>query len=367
MRRRDFLTGVGLGAVATGLSGCARDTCDETGGAAAGVSSKTYSWKMVTTWPPNFPVLGTGALYLARIIEEMTAGRIRIKVYAAGELVPAFEAFEAVSEGTVEMGHSASYYWKGKSQAAQLFSAVPFGMNAQEMIAWILHGDGLALWQEVYEPFNLVPAPAGHTGVQMGGWFNREINSVSDLRGLKMRIPGLGGEVLRRAGGTPVSIPGAEIFTSLQTGNIDATEWTGPVNDLTLGLYQVAKYYYYPGWHEPNTMLECIINRDAFESLPRELQYIVLRACDAATQNMLAEYTARNRDALQTLVKEHKVQLRRFPAEVLTRLRSLSREILGEIAASDAQFAKVYENYRDFHEKVSTWHEVSEKAYYLAP
>lgn len=365
MRRRDFIKGVGAGAVASSLSACAQKPCADSG--TSGATSQTFNWKMVTTWPPNLPVLGTGATYLANIIEQMSGGRIRIKVYAGGELVPPFEAFDAVSEGIAEIGHSASYYWKGKSQAAQLFSAVPFGMNAQEMIAWIMHGGGLELWKEVYAPFNIVPAPAGHTGVQMGGWFNREINSVDDLAGLKMRIPGLGGEVLKRAGGTPVSLPGAEVFTSLQTGNIDATEWTGPTNDLVLGLYQVAKYYYYPGWHEPNTLLECIINADAFNALPEDLQHIVLRAADAASAYMLAEYTARNREALDTLVNEHGVELRRYPDEVLARLRELSTQILDEIAADDTQFAKVLTSYRDFHTKVAAWHEISEKAYYLAP
>lgn len=366
MKRRDFLSGLGVGAVAAGLSGCAQD-CQDTPGLNSGKPGKTRHWKMVTTWPPNFPGLGTGALYLARAIEQMSAGRITVKVYSAGELVPAFEAFDAVSQGTAQLGHCASYYWKGKSAAAQLFSAVPFGMNAQELTAWVLHGGGLELWREVYEPFNIIPAPAGHTGVQMGGWFNKEINSVADLRGLKMRIPGLGGEVLRRAGGTPVSMPGSEIFTSLQTGNIDATEWTGPYNDLAFGLYQVGKYYYYPGWHEPNTMLECLINRDAFNELPDDLQTIVLRASDAAAQNMLAEYTARNHAALRTLKQEHNVQLRKFPDDVLIRLRALSQEVLDEIAATDELFAKVYRHYQAFHRNVKAWHDISEKAYYLTP
>ncbi|MDH3588039.1 MAG: TRAP transporter substrate-binding protein [Gammaproteobacteria bacterium] len=363
MKRRDFLSGLGASAVAAGVSACT-SPCEQAA-ATGNAPGKTFNWKMVTTWPPNFPGLGTGAVYLADAIEAMSAGRITVKIYAAGELVPAFEAFDAVSQGTAQLGHSASYYWKGKSAAAQLFSAVPFGMNAQELTAWALHGGAMELWREVYEPFGIIPTPAGHTGVQMGGWFNKEINSVADLRGLKMRIPGLGGEVLKRAGGTPVSMPGSEIFTALQTGNIDATEWTGPYNDLAFGLHQVGKYYYYPGWHEPNTMLECLINRDAFNELPEDLQTVVLRASDAATQNMLAEYTARNHIALQTLKTEHNVDLRPFPRDVLDRLRALSEEVLAEIAASDALFAKVYDHYRAFQQQVSAWHDISEKAYYL--
>ena len=207
----------------------------------------------------------------------------------AGELVPAFEVFDAVSSGTAEMGHGAAYYWKGKSEAAQFFASVPFGMNAQELAAWFYYGDGLSLWREVYEPFGLIPAPAGNTGVQMGGWFNKEINGLADLEGLKMRIPGLGGEVLRRAGGTPVNLPGGEIFTALQTGSIDATEWVGPYNDLAFGLHQVARYYYYPGWHEPGTCLEAMFNAEAFAALPEDLRTaIMLREIDGMSYEDIA-------------------------------------------------------------------------------
>ena len=213
MKRRDVLKSFGSGMVAA--------TSLAVGGKALAAKPE-FKWKMVTTWPKNFPVLGTNANYLAKTIEEMTGGRIRIKVYGANELVPAFEAFDAVSRGTVEMGHGAPYYWKGKSETAQFFSAIPFGMTAQEVNGWLYYGGGLALWEELYDRFNLVPMATGNTGVQMAGWFRKDINSVDDLQGLKMRIPGLGGEVLSRAGGTPVSMPGGEIFTSLQSGAIDA-------------------------------------------------------------------------------------------------------------------------------------------------
>jgi TRAP-type mannitol/chloroaromatic compound transport system substrate-binding protein len=261
------------------------------------------------------------------------------------------------------MGHGAAYYWKGKSEAAQFFAAVPFGLTAQEMNSWLYHGGGMELWEEVYAPFGLVPAAAGNTGVQMAGWFNREINSVDDLQGLKMRIPGLGGEVLRRAGGTPVNLPGGELFTSLQSGNIDATEWVGPYNDLAFGFYKIAKYYYYPGWHEPGTTLECFINREAFEGLPEELQSIVRNACRVANQDMLAEYVARNNQALQTLLEEHRVELRRLPDDVLARLRQLSDEVVAEIAEKDPLSRKVYESFRRFRAQVVAWHDVSERAY----
>ncbi len=365
MKRRDFVKGLGAGTLAAGamLSGCQRQQEADNGKTAAKTDEVQHKWKMVTTWPKDFPGLGTGANTLAGLIGEMSGGRIEVKVYGAKELVPAFEAFDAVSEGTAEMGHGAAYYWKGKSEAAQFFAAVPFGLTAQEMNGWFYHGGGLELWREVYAPFDLVPAPAGNTGVQMGGWFNKEINKLADLQGLKMRIPGLGGEVLKRAGGTPVSLPGGEIFTALQSGTIDATEWVGPYNDLAFGLYKAAKYYYYPGWHEPGTTLEAFINKKVFESLPDDLQTIVMSACRIANQDMLAEYTARNNAALQTLIQEHHVDLRKFPDEVLAELRRLSDEVVAEIADKDPIGRKVYDSYHKFRQQAIAWHDVSERAY----
>ena len=353
MKRRDFIKTASVTGVATGASVMA-----------SAVHAKTkIKWKMVTTWPKNFPGLGTGANNLARLITDMSGGRLKVKVYGAKELVPAFEVFDAVSRGTAQMGHGASYYWKGKSEAAQFFSAVPFGMNAQEMNAWLYHGEGMKLWTETYKPFGIIPAAAGNTGVQMAGWFNREINSIDDLQGLKMRIPGLGGEVLKRAGGTPLSIPGGEIFTSLKTGVIDATEWVGPYNDLAFGLHKAAKYYYYPGWHEPGTTLEALINEKAFNELPKDLQSIVSNACKIANQDMLAEYTARNQLALDTLVNKHKVDLRKLPDEVLAKLKTLSVDVVSEVAAKDKLSAKVYQSFKQFSQQVKIWLDVSERTY----
>ncbi|MEJ6773496.1 MAG: TRAP transporter substrate-binding protein, partial [Porticoccaceae bacterium] len=219
-------------------------------------TQQTYNWKLVTTWPKNYPGLGTAPENFAKKVEAMSGGRLTIKVFGAGQLVPAFEVFDAVAQGTAQVGHGAAYYWTGKSKATSLFTAVPFGLNAQEMNGWLHYGGGLELWRELYAPFNLVPFAGGSTGVQMAGWFNREINSMEDIKGLKMRIPGLGGDVISRAGGVAVTIPGGELYTSMQTGVIDATEWVGPYNDLAFGFHQVAKYYYYPGWHEPGPILE---------------------------------------------------------------------------------------------------------------
>ncbi|VAW68983.1 TRAP transporter solute receptor, unknown substrate 6 [hydrothermal vent metagenome] len=326
-------------------------------------AKSTIKWKMVTTWPKNFPGLGTGANKLAQLITQMSAGRLKVKVYGATELVPAFEVFDAVSRGTAQMGHGASYYWKGKTQAAQFFAAVPFGLNAQEMNGWLYHGGGMELWQELYEPFGLIPAAAGNTGVQMAGWFNKQINSAADLKGLKMRIPGLGGEVLRRAGGTPVSLPGGEIFTSLKTGAIDATEWVGPYNDLAFGLHKAAKYYYYPGWHEPGTTLEALINKKALEALPEDLQSIVLNACKITNLDMISEYTTRNQQALDTLVNKHHVKVLKLPDEVLSTLRSLSDEVITEIASKDKATRKVYEHFKNYRDQVKKWTHISELAY----
>ena len=330
---------------------------------AATTPTEVIKWKMVTTWPKNFPGLGTGANNLAKKINQLSGGRMEVKVYGAGELVPALETFDAVSRGTAQMGHGAAYYWKGKNDVFQFFSTVPFGLTAQEMNGWLYNGGGLELWQKAYAKYNLIPMPAGNMGVQMGGWFNKEINNLDDLKGLKMRIPGLGGEVLKRAGGTPVNLPGGELFTAMQSGTIDAVEWVGPFNDLTFGFYKVAKFYYYPGWHEPGTTLEAIINKEAFEALPADLQVIVKSACKLANHEMLAEYVSRNNDALQTLINKHKVQVKRFPDDVLEKLRTLSDDVVKELANKDAFASEVYESFSSYRKKTENWSEYSERAY----
>ncbi len=329
-------------------------------------SRETFEWKLVTTWPKNFPGLGSAPERFAKKVEAMSAGRLKIKVYGAGELVPAMGVFGAVSDGAAQMGHGAAYYWKGKIPAAQFFTAVPFGLNAQEMNGWLHHGGGLELWEELYAPFDLIPMAGGSTGVQMAGWFNKQINSVEDLKGLKMRIPGIGGEVLNRAGGTAVTIPGGELYTALQTGVIDATEWVGPFNDLAFGFHQIADYYYYPGWHEPGSILEFIVNKTAFEKLPPDLQEIVRTAARDANQDMLDEYTARNNRALKELVEKHGVQLKRLPADVIAHLQKINDQIMEETAAKDPQFARVYKAFKEFEREVIPYHQISEEAYYQA-
>ncbi|MEC9340905.1 MAG: TRAP transporter substrate-binding protein [Pseudomonadota bacterium] len=344
-------------------SGCGGSTAPQTDTTSTAAPGQQYRWKMVTAWPKNFPGLGSGAEFLAATLEELSGGRLHVKVYGAGELVGAFEVFDAVSQGTAELGHSGAYYWKGKIEAAPFFSTIPFGLNAQEMNAWLYFGGGLELWREAYAPFNIIPFPAGNTGVQMGGWFNREINSAADLRGLKIRMPGLGGEVLARAGATVVNLPGGEIFTALQQGTIDATEWVGPYNDLAFGLHQAARYYYYPGWHEPGPNIELLVNTDAFNGLPDDLQAVIEESCKIANLQMLSEFTARNHEALRTLVDEHHVELRRFPDDVMAILRDHTRRVLQEQAERDPFSAKVYGSYSAFRDEVVPWHDISLRAY----
>ena len=359
MKRRQFVGGL---AATAGLAACAKQ--DDSAAVAAPKFSETFEWSVATSWPPKYPGLGIAVNNLADRIDRTSGGRLKIKVYAAGELVPAFEAFDAVSRGTIEMGHDAAYYHKGKVPAAQFMTAIPFGMTFMEMNGWLYYGGGLELWRELYEPFNLVPFPCGNTGVQMGGWFNKEINSIADLKGLKMRIPGLGGEVLRRAGGTPVNLPGGELFTSLQSGAIDATEWVGPYNDLAFGLYKAAKYYYYPGWHEPGTYLEYFFNKKAYDSLTTELKHIVDVACMENEHWVLTQFDANNGAALQTLINKHKVQLIKFPDEVLNALRPMAEEVREEEAAKSPMAKKVNESFKNFQKVVGTWGTVSEQAYY---
>ncbi|WP_455218129.1 TRAP transporter substrate-binding protein [Kaarinaea lacus] len=326
-------------------------------------SLQNFKWRMVTTWPPNFPILQEGATRFADEVSALTNGRLTIKVFGGGELVPPLQTFDAVSQGTVEMGHGAAYYWAGKVPAAQFFTSVPFGMNAQGMNAWLYGGGGLDLWREIYQPYNLVPFPMGNTGIQMGGWFNKKIETIDDLKGLKMRFPGLGGKVFSKAGGTAELIPGGEIYTALERGRIDAAEWIGPYHDERLGLYRAAKYYYYPGWHEPGPVLELIINKTAWDSLPDDLRKAVEIAAMAGNIWMLSQFEAKNLEALHTLKDEHHVQVYPFPDDVIRELKKLTNEVLEEEADKDAQFRKVLDAYRSFMVNNDAWSELSEAAY----
>ncbi|VAX04827.1 TRAP transporter solute receptor, unknown substrate 6 [hydrothermal vent metagenome] len=342
------------------LSACGGSNTPTT---AVAAENKTYKWKLVTTWPPNFPIFQEGVERFAKDVKALSNGRLNITVYAGGELVPPLQAFDAVSQGTVEMSHGAAYYWAGKIPAGQFFTAVPFGMNAQGMNSWLYAGGGLELWRELYKPHNLVPFPMGNTGVQMGGWFNKKIDSIADLKGLKMRIPGLGGKVFAKAGGTPVLMAGGEIYTALDRGTIDATEWVGPFHDERLGLYRAAKYYYYPGWHEPGPVLELNVNSEAWSSLSPDLQKTIEIAASASNLWMLAQFEAKNLEALGKLKNEYNVQVLAFPDEVIAELRRLSTVVLEEEAGKDADFKRIYQAYKTFADNNDSWSELSEAAY----
>ncbi|MEL0137012.1 MAG: ABC transporter substrate-binding protein [Halieaceae bacterium] len=326
-------------------------------------TSEVIEWKLVTTWPKGLPGLGAAPENFARRVNEASGGRLRIKVFGAGEIVPAFEVFDAVSGGVAEVGHGAAYYWKGKIPAAVFYTAVPFGMTAQEVNGWLHYGGGLTLWRELYAPFGVIPFAGGSTGVQMAGWFNKRLNSREDLVGLKMRIPGLAGEVFDAAGGSAVRIAGGEVYTSMQTGVIDAVEWVGPYNDRTLGLMEVGEYYYYPGWHEPGAMLETIVNADALAALPEDLQAIVRIAARATNTDMLDDFTANNSESLQILLSDFDTQVLPLPDDVMDALYEQSQAAIQALIDTDPMAKKIAASYFVFLEKVRTYHEISERAY----
>lgn len=325
---------------------------------------KRYKWKMVTTWPPNFPVLGEGCVKMADWIRQMSGGRLDIQVYGGGELVPALEVFDTVRSGAAQMGHGAAYYWAGKIPSAQFFASVPFGLNAQQMNAWLLNAGGLDLWEELYSEFGLVPIPAGNTGVQMGGWYNREINSIQDFKGLKMRMPGVGGKVLERAGGSPVLLAGGEIYTGLERGIIDAAEWIGPFHDYNMGFHQIAKYYYTPGWHELGTQLELMLNKEAYEELPPDLQAIVYSAGLRLNHWILSEFEAKNSEYLLKIMSEPQVSINQFSPDILSVLRSYADDAIQDLANSDEFAKRTYKSFQKFRSQIGEWSKISEKVFY---
>jgi TRAP-type mannitol/chloroaromatic compound transport system substrate-binding protein len=354
--RRQFVTGLAAaaGAAATAAPSFA---------APAVHTEKKFKWRMAMTWPKVLPGFGTGATRLAERITTLTEGRIEIQVYGAGELVPPLGVFDAVSDGTIECAHGAPYYWMSKNRSFAFFAAVPGGLLAQEQNGWIYFDDGLKLWHELAAPFNIIPFPAGNTGVQMGGWFRKKLETLDDLKGLKMRIPGLGGEIITKLGGNPQTIPGGELFTSLQSGVIDATEWVGPWNDMALGFHRIADYYYGPGFHEGGTLLEFMINKDAYEALPTELQLIVKGAC--ATENMLmhAEYTANNARAFAELQKVETLTMAPYPDEILKAFFEVANDTLAETANLGDINKRIYESFARFRQQCMNYGKVSDFAF----
>ena len=330
-------------------------------------AQQTFNWKMTSAYAKGAPFYMDGpgsATDLARRIEAMSNGRMKIQVYGAGELIPALEGFDAVRAGTVEMNHANSYFWTGKTFAAQYFTAVPFGLNFQGMNGWLYDGGGIALWHEVYAPFGMVAFPCGNTGVQMTGWFKKEINSVKDLNGLKMRIPGLAGKVYSTLGVDVKLLPGGEIFPALERGVIDAAEFVGPYQDRRLGLHKAAKYYYTTGWHETATVSELLINRAAWQKLPRDLHAIVENACAACNVISEAWCQRTNAEAMEELIKKDGVIAKPLPDDVVKTLRAATRKVLDEAVAKDPVTKKVHTSYMAFKAKYDQWAGYSEAVYH---
>lgn len=358
MKRRSFISNATLGATTAGvLSACGSQPQQVTDGALP-----TLRWKMQTSWPKSLDTIFGGAQTVCDRVKAMTGGKFTITPYAAGEIVPGLEVLDAVQQGTVECGHSPSYYYVGKNPALGFGTSVPFGLNAQQQNAWFYHGGGLDTMHKLYSDFNVINFPAGNTGAQMGGWFKREVKSVSDLKGLKMRIPGLGGEVMSRLGVNVQVLPGGEVFLALDTGAIDAAEWVGPYDDEKLGLNKAAPYYYYPGWWEPGATLDLQINKTAWESLPPEYQAILQTAAMEANLNMLSQYDAQNRLALQSLL-EGGTQLIPYSEEILKAAQQISFDLYEENASKDATFKEVYESWKKFRQEILDWNQINELSY----
>jgi len=351
MKRRAFLKGAAVAAPAAVIS-------------APAISQGLREWRMVTSWPKGLPGSGTGAERLAERITKMSDGRLTVKVYAAGELVPATGVFDAVADGTAQLGHDTPTYNTGKSEGTAFFSAFPWGMTAGELNAWIKHGNGQKLWDELYKPFGLRAFLAGNSGTQMFGWFKKEIRSIADLQGLKYRTTGNNFRVLRKLGATPVSLPGGDIFPALQAGAIDGAEYVGPYNDLSLGLYQVCKYYYSHGYQEPGASEELLVNEAAWSGLPNDLKEIVKVAAAAANDDIEAEFNAFSGPALRTLVQEHGVQLRPLPEDVLMALGEKSNEVLNELYEEGNPLMKrIIEDWLKFRSDIIPWTRVGEQTF----
>jgi TRAP-type mannitol/chloroaromatic compound transport system substrate-binding protein len=351
MKRRSFLKNAALAAPAAAIS-------------APAISQGLLEWRMVTAWPKGLPGSGSGAERLAQRITKMSGGRLTVKLYSAGELVPAFGCFDAVSDGTAQMGHDCSYFHLGKSEAFTFFCSFPYGFTAAELDAWIKYGNGQKLWDELYAPFGVRGFLAGNPGAQMFGWFKKEIRSLADLQGVKYRTVGNSSRVVQKLGMTTVSVPAGEVFPALQSGAIDAAEYVGPYNDLALGLYQVCKYYYAHGYQEPGASEELIINEKAWQSLPDDLKEIVKIAAEASNNDILAEFTARSGPSIQTLVQKHGVMLKALPEDVLIALGEKSNEVLNEhYAAGNELTRRIIDDFLKFKAEVTPWTRVGELAY----
>ncbi|MDW8396428.1 MAG: TRAP transporter substrate-binding protein [Anaerolineae bacterium] len=326
------------------------------------IAQRNIRWQMATSWPVALDTIFGGAQIFAERVSALTGGRFRITPEPAGKLAPGLQVLDAVQQGSVPCGHTASYYYVGKSPVTALGTALPFGMTLRQQNAWLYEGGGLQALQEFYaKKFGVIQFPAGNTGAQMGGWFRKEINTVDDLKGLKMRIPGLGGQVLTKLGVTVQNIPGGEIFQALQTGTVDAAEWVGPYDDEKLGFFKVANFYYYPGWWEPAPTLEVEINLNQWNRLPKEYQEAIKTAAVEANMGMMARYDARNAAALEKLRKEG-VQLRQYPKAVLDAAKKAADELYAEFSDKDADFKRIFEQWKKFKQETDSWFGLNEYA-----
>ncbi len=351
MDRRKFIKTAGLGATAAAAL------------ATPAIASGVRQLKMVTSWPKNFPGLGTAASRVAKRIEAASDGRFKIRVYAGKELVHPLKCLDAVQEGVAELYHSAEYYYQGKDKGFAFYSAVPFGFTANEMNAWLYFGGGQKLWDELGANFGVKGLPCGNSGVQMGGWFRKEVKTLEDFKGLKMRMPGLGGAVLNAIGATALTLAGSEIMPALQAGTIDATEWVGPWNDLAFGFYKVTKHYYYPGFHEPGTMLSMGVSRKFWDSLSKSDQALFESCAQAENSYDLGEFNANNGAALNTLITKHGVKLHEFSDEIFKGFGAASKDVLASAGASSPNAKKIYNSFMDFKKRVQGWTEISDVAY----
>ncbi|MDT8340057.1 MAG: TRAP transporter substrate-binding protein DctP [Longimicrobiales bacterium] len=364
MRRRDFVRKAALGGAGVGVTAaCGSEPGGLVASADAAVQGPEVSWRLATSFPPSLDILHGAAERIAARIGELSGGRFRIRVYAAGEIIPALQVMDAVQQGTVQAGFTGGYYYVGKSPALAFDSTVPFGLNARQQSAWLLHGGGLTLMEEVYADFGIIPIPAGNTGTQMGGWFRRPVETVSDLQGLRMRIPGIGGEIMARLGASVQVLGGPDIYPALERGAIDATEWVGPYDDEKLGFYQIAPNYYLPGWWEPGLNAILQVSRTAYDQLPAPYQGLLRMACHESMTDMLARYDVENPRALRRLVQEHGVRLRAFSDEILRAAWRESNAFLEEQAAADATFRRVYESWNAYRMEVFPYFAGNEQHY----
>jgi len=358
MKRREFLSSSAIAIGAIGFAGCYKE---EKISIAKGVNinrAKTTKLKLATSWPAHFPIMGTGVDNFAKRCRELSGGTLEIKVYPKNILVPAMQVFDSASANQLDAFHSGVYYWKGKNSAFSIFGGMPLGLTSEEMMTWLRFGGGMELWRELYAKFNLYPLVGGSTGPQMGGWFKKEINSLSDLKGLKMRIPGLGGEVMKKLGVNPILLPAGEIFTALDRGTIDATEWVGPALDRMMGFDKAAKYYY-TGWHEPGSILEITFNKARWNKLSKEHQAIITSASEEMTSIMVQEFRYKNAKALQELPKD--IEIKDFPKEIMDAAKVALDEVLASEAKKSEDFKRVLKSYNEFVKLNKPWNDISTK------